>query len=199
MQETEKKKQVLETEVAGLSAEVAKASGELLEIHDQLRNGKLVAIVDTKIDKKSYNIEFIKGVNDLVIDFDLRGKKITELLRRTLALFTGKPVEEIKKQIPIMEKSQMYVHGAAYSRLKKRQLSDEISNPDRLLQLPFYAMEADGGEVSRLHRVALLMTYAERLSGVPMRLHVAAPITPSAAAEYDSEAITSTCSVRQIA
>ena len=186
----------LEQRVGDLSTVVAETSSELLKMQDKLQQGKLMEIIDTKANKRVYSLESIQGVNEIVVDFDLKGKRIDELLRRTLALFTGKSVDEIKAQVPIMGKSQMYLHASAYSRLKKSQLSRQMSNPDRDLIYPFYSMEADGGEISRQHRVMLLMCHADKNSGVPIRLHVAAPITPSSAAEYDAEAITSTAEVR---
>ena len=167
MQDVHHDRELLNSQVAELSTTISMLMGDMAELQSQLldetqeeRDADYVldglpgqememqpsaslTLVDTKANKRTYKKDIVLKIQQLIMDFNLRGSKIDKLLHTTLSIFSGKPVEEVQLMVPLMKKSQMYVHGDLLSKLKHRQLSQAVKNYDSAATVPFYALEAD--------------------------------------------------------
>ena len=141
-----------------------------------------LTLVDTKANKRTYKKEIVLKVQKLIMDFNLRGSKIDSLLHTTLSIFSGKSVAEVQQMVPLMKKSQMYVHGDLVSKLKHKQVSRAVKSIEREATLPFYALEADEGQVLGKKRMATLVTHTDLKTWNPVRHHVSAKPIPTTSA-----------------
>jgi hypothetical protein len=145
-----------------------------------------LTILPTKENGRRYKRDFIMKIQDLVQKFNIRGNNIDKLLHSTLHIFTGegpcqvsscpphyqrhvpdipccagmpgKSMGELQQLVPLMKKSQMYLHGEVVGRLQITHLSQTLKDN---VDMPFFVLEVDEGKIQNIGRMAALATYAD--------------------------------------
>jgi hypothetical protein len=119
-------------------------------------------------DGQQYTAAFRTGVQQLGIEFNISGKRLSDLIYKVLALMTDLPLDAIKERVRLPSAATIYQDTQVVEQLWRDQLLEELGFAT------LFSISFDGGKVGAESFLPLLISYIDA-QGRPRTVTVSIP------------------------